>query len=69
MNITALKSLIKHGLNSQIIPYRKPGEELAEAVFQTMSCHPDCNLLCLENHGVVLYSDDISEIESQIALQ
>ena len=63
-----LESLTKHGLNAQIIPYRKPGEELAEAVFQSMSRRPDCNILCLENHGVVLFSDDIKEIESQIAL-
>ena len=63
-----LKSLIKHDLNAQIIPYRKPGEELAEAVFQSMNCYPDLNLLCLENHGVVLFSDDINEIELQIAL-
>jgi len=63
-----LESLAKHGLNAQLIPYRKPGEELAEAVFQSMSRHPKCNLLCLENHGVVLFSDDIKEIESHIAL-
>ena len=63
-----LESLTKHGFNTQIIPYRKPGEELAEEVFQSMSSHPDCNLLCLENHGVVVFSDDIKEIESQIAL-
>jgi rhamnose utilization protein RhaD (predicted bifunctional aldolase and dehydrogenase) len=63
-----LESLTKHGLHTQVIPYRKPGEELAEAVFQSMIHHPDCNLLCLENHGVVLFSDDIKEIESHIAL-
>ena len=63
-----LESLTEHGLNAQIIPYQKPGEELAEAVFQLMSRHPECNLLCLENHGVVLFSDDINEIESQIDL-
>jgi rhamnose utilization protein RhaD (predicted bifunctional aldolase and dehydrogenase) len=63
-----LESLTKHGLNAQIIPYRKPGEKLAQAIFQSMSCHPDCNILCLENHGVVVFSDDIKEIESQIAL-
>ena len=63
-----LKSLAKHGLKAQVIPYRKPGEELAEAVFQSMNHHPDCNLFCLENHGVVLFSDDIKEIESHIAL-
>ena len=63
-----LESLLKYDLTAQIIPYRKPGEELAAAVFQSMSLHPDCNLLCLENHGVVLFSDDINEIESQITL-
>lgn len=63
-----LGSLAKHDLKAQVIPYRKPGEELAEAVFQSMSHHPKCNLLCLENHGVVLFSDDIKEIESHIAL-
>ena len=63
-----LDQLIQHDLNAQILPYCKPGEELAEAVFQTMNHHPDCNLLCLENHGVVVFSDDIKEIESHIAL-
>ena len=63
-----LVSLTKHGLNAKIIPYSKPGEELAEEVFQSMNHHPDCNLLCLENHGVVVFSDDIREIESHIAL-
>jgi len=63
-----LESLTKHGINAQIIPYQKPGKELAKAVFQSMSHHSDCNLLCLENHGVILFSDDIKEIESHIAL-
>ncbi len=35
-----LESLAKHGLKAQVIPYRKPGEELAEAVFQSMNHHP-----------------------------
>ena len=63
-----LESLTQHNLNAQIIPYRKPGEELAEAIFQSMNHQQSCNLLCLENHGVVLFSDDINEIELQITL-
>ena len=63
-----LELLIKHNLKVQIIPYRKPGEELAEAVFQLISLYPDCDLILLENHGVVLFSNDINKIESQIVL-
>ena len=48
-----LELLTKHDLRAQIIPYRMPGEELARVIHQTMRDHPGCELLCLENHGVV----------------
>jgi rhamnose utilization protein RhaD (predicted bifunctional aldolase and dehydrogenase) len=63
-----LDQLMQHDLNAQILPYCRPGEELARVIHQTMRDHPGCELLCLENHGVVLFSDDINEIETQITL-
>ena len=63
-----LAQLIKNNLNSQTIAYCKPGEELARAIYQAMKNQPETDILCLENHGVVLFSDDINQIESQISL-
>ena len=63
-----LDQLTDHHFNAQVIPYHKPGEELASAIYHIINNHPDCDLLCLENHGVVLFSDDINDIESQIIL-
>ena len=63
-----LDHLAKHDLSAQIIPYYKPGEELAMAVYQTINKHQKTDLLCLENHGVVLFSDDINDIKSQVLL-
>ena len=60
--------LKKNNLNAQTIAYCKPGEELAKAIYQAMKIQPETDMLCLENHGVVLFSDDINEIESQITL-
>ena len=63
-----LVHLAKHDLSAQIIPYYKPGEELAMAVYRAIKQHQKTDLLCLENHGVVLFSDDINDIKSQVLL-
>lgn len=53
-------------IESLIIPYRKPGEDLAEEVYNGLLKNPKVQILLLENHGVVLYSDMIEEIDNHI---
>ena len=66
--VMLLDQLIKNNINAQTITYCNPGEELARAIYQALNSQPETDMLCLENHGVVLFSDDINEIESQISL-
>lgn len=46
-----------------VVPYRKPGAVLAQAVAQALKRCPDANVVYLRNHGVVLGGSSISATE------
>jgi rhamnose utilization protein RhaD (predicted bifunctional aldolase and dehydrogenase) len=49
-----------------LIPYRKPGAELAMEVARNLLLHPDTNCLFLQNHGVVFGGSTINEVHQQM---
>jgi rhamnose utilization protein RhaD (predicted bifunctional aldolase and dehydrogenase) len=63
-----ISKLKKHNLDVKIIPYRMPGEELAREIYYAIYDQINCDILFLENHGVVLFSDELNDIQSQIEL-
>lgn len=46
-----------------VVPYRKPGAVLAQAVAEALKRCPDANVVFLRNHGVVLGGGSISATE------
>ena len=46
------------------VPYYKPGAALAEAVFAALISQPHCQVVFLQNHGVVLGGASVAELES-----
>ncbi len=49
--------------NWRLVPYRKPGADLAEAVHAALSSGSNIQIVFLQNHGVVLGAESTSEIE------
>lgn len=48
------------------VPYRKPGVELARAVAGVLTAAPDCRVLCLMNHGIVVGGDDVADVDARL---
>lgn len=46
------------------VSYKKPGAELARAVYDAISTMPDANVVFLQNHGVVVGGSDITELNA-----
>lgn len=46
-----------------IVPYRKPGAELAAAVSHALAIRPDASVVFLMNHGVVVADDTLEGVE------
>lgn len=63
-----LINLSQNGIQAQIIPYKKPGDDLAIAVKKTLDDYPNAQMLLLMNHGVFIYSNYIDVIERHIKL-
>jgi rhamnose utilization protein RhaD (predicted bifunctional aldolase and dehydrogenase) len=49
-----------------LVPYRKPGAELAIAVAHNLLLHPNSNCLFLQNHGVIFGGSTIDEVHKQM---
>jgi rhamnose utilization protein RhaD (predicted bifunctional aldolase and dehydrogenase) len=49
-----------------LVPYRKPGAELATAIARNLLLNPDTNCLFLQNHGVVFGGSTINEVHQQM---
>lgn len=49
--------------NWALVPYQKPGAELARAVSQTLQTHPDAQILFLRNHGLILGAETVAEVD------
>ena len=50
------------------IEYFKPGADLARAIFHELRLHPECNLIFLKNHGVVIGGESIQELENLVRM-
>jgi rhamnose utilization protein RhaD (predicted bifunctional aldolase and dehydrogenase) len=48
------------------VPYKKPGTELAEALYMALSGRPDARVAFLQNHGIVLGAPSTAEIEKTL---
>ena len=48
------------------VPYRKPGVELARAVAGVLAASPDCRVVCLMNHGIVVGGDDVEDVDARL---
>lgn len=62
--IREISSYLGHKQISAFVPYTKPGEELAKAVFNALKENNLTNLVFLQNHGVVVGGDSIEEVDS-----
>jgi rhamnose utilization protein RhaD (predicted bifunctional aldolase and dehydrogenase) len=49
-----------------VVPYRKPGAGLAQAVFEQLVIAPGLHTLLLENHGVVVAGNDVAEVSTRL---
>jgi rhamnose utilization protein RhaD (predicted bifunctional aldolase and dehydrogenase) len=61
---TEIETRIGTSLKWAVVPYRKPGADLAKAVYDALSLRPDADILFLRNHGVVIGGKDIPHIEA-----
>ena len=58
-----LKDLLAPMFDFEVVPYLKPGAELAEAVSRCLVQNPTCNIIFLKNHGVVIGAESIAKVE------
>lgn len=50
------------GLSWQWVDYVRPGLPLTRAIERAMARQPDCNVLLLANHGIVVGGDTVQEV-------
>jgi rhamnose utilization protein RhaD (predicted bifunctional aldolase and dehydrogenase) len=51
-------------INAVFVGYRKPGPELAQAIYEALQNAPGANVIFLQNHGIVLGANSIKGIYS-----
>lgn len=51
-------------INAAFVVYRKPGPELAQAIYEGLQNAPEANVIFLQNHGIVLGANSIEGIYS-----
>ena len=49
-------------INAAFVGYRKPGPELAQAIYEALQNAPKVNVILLQNHGIVLGANSIESI-------
>lgn len=49
-----------------VVPYRKPGKDLAQAVCEALAARPNARAVLLMNHGVVVAGDTLNEVEDAL---
>jgi rhamnose utilization protein RhaD (predicted bifunctional aldolase and dehydrogenase) len=59
---TLLKK-IPNDINWAIVPYHKPGAQLALAIHQAIQKNSTADVIFLQNHGIVIGGSDITSIE------
>jgi len=57
------QSLLDASIHWVTVAYKKPGAELAEAVSLALQTMENANVIFLQNHGVVIGGDDITQID------
>jgi rhamnose utilization protein RhaD (predicted bifunctional aldolase and dehydrogenase) len=63
-----LESIFNGLLNFVSVDYKKPGAELAEAVYDALQTRKGANVIFLANHGIVVGGDSVDQVEKIIAL-
>lgn len=51
-------------ISAAFVGYRKPGPELAQAIYEALQNGPEANVVFLQNHGIVLGANSIEGIYS-----
>lgn len=49
-----------------LVPYRKPGQELAQSVHEALETKPNARVVLLMNHGVVIAGESVMDIENTL---
>ena len=57
-----MSSANMHQIISIFVPYRKPGPELAQTIYQTLQANTAANVVLLKNHGIVIGAESIDAI-------
>ena len=60
------RKLISYKYNYSIIDYAKPGEQLAELIYDQILLNENTEVFLLKNHGVFFCSDNLDTIVNQI---
>ncbi|WP_071466504.1 class II aldolase/adducin family protein [Polynucleobacter asymbioticus] len=63
-----LIGLVNRFSSSIFIDYFKPGADLARAIFNELQLHPECNLIFLKNHGVVIGGESIEALDNLLRM-
>ena len=56
------QSLLPKNFNYAFVKYCKPGEDLAKKVYEAIQLGTNINMVFLQNHGLVLAGDTVSEV-------
>ncbi|MCX7087829.1 MAG: class II aldolase/adducin family protein, partial [Methylococcales bacterium] len=62
--IAEISILVGDVIRWAITGYHKPGAALAEAVYSALTATPDAQVVFLQNHGVVIGGNSVTEIDS-----
>ena len=49
-----------------LVPYKKPGAELARAMHATLKQIPDAEVIFLQNHGLVVGGESVAAVENKL---
>ena len=61
-----LKSFLPKSFSYAFIDYVKPGTDLAKAIDKELNGKNKCDILFLQNHGIIVCGERVEEIESKI---
>jgi rhamnose utilization protein RhaD (predicted bifunctional aldolase and dehydrogenase) len=56
------KNILPEDMNYALVKYCKPGEDLAENVYQKIQSNEQINVVFLLNHGLVIGGESVSEV-------
>ena len=63
-----LKSILPNSFSYAFIDYVKPGSDLAKAINKELNGKNKCDILFLQNHGIIICGERIEEIDNKINL-